>query len=225
MKNLVIGLGQIGTAIQSILECHGHDPYKGVLATGEYEAIHICIPYSDSFHEEVMAYKDQFNSNLVIIHSTVPIGTSEILDSISSPCRGVHPNLEKGIRTFVKFFGGRRADEAADIFFDKGVDVVGFEDSRSVEAFKLWDTTMYGWNIILEKAIKEFCDKEDINFDLVYTWANNTYNDGYRKLNMPQYTKYVLEHRDGPIGGHCVIPNLELLDSWICDIIKKKNSK
>jgi len=32
---------------------------------------------------------------------------------------------------------------------------------------KLWETTQYGWFIILEKEIKKSCDKKGLDFNLI----------------------------------------------------------
>lgn len=225
MKNLVIGLGQIGSAIQEVLLCDGLDTYKGVSAKEEsYDTLHICIPYSSDFIPQVKLYQDRFGASLTIVHSTVPVGTSLALGSVSSPVRGVHPHLLEGVLTFIKYFGGEQADEAAKIFTDCGIVTHTHHDSRTIEAMKLWDTTGYGLNIILEKAIYEYCQKYNMDFDLLYRQSNLTYNEGYAKLGMSYFTKYVLSHKDGPIGGHCVVNNCDLLDSWVADLIKDKNN-
>jgi UDP-N-acetyl-D-mannosaminuronate dehydrogenase len=218
-KHLVIGLGEIGRAIQSILECDGADK-EGT--DGNYEILHICIPYNGLFIETVKNYQVKHRAELTIIHSTVPIGTCKILNAVSSPCRGVHPYLEKGIRTFVKFFGGVEAEKASKFFAVYNIKVACFLDSESVEAMKLWDTTIYGLNILLEKEIHRFCTENNLNFDTVYTLANATYNSGYALLGMPQFKKYILKHSEGKIGGHCVLPNCELLNSWVSKLIIEK---
>lgn len=237
MKQLVIGnKGQIGSAIQKILECDGCDlkSYDNPQG-GHYDILHVTIPYSENFVSIVSNYIMDFTPELVIIHSTVPVGTcakfynNEHRDIIVySPCRGVHPDLEMGIRTFDKFFAGRKAQEAAKIFTEKIDGECTWSDNErateSLEAAKLWDTTQYGLNIILEKEIHKYCEKYDLDFEVVYTMFNKTYNEGYEKLHHPEYKKYILEHRDGKIGGHCVMANLDLLDSRICDIIKELNT-
>jgi len=223
---IVIGLGEIGTAIQKILGCEGYDQRMGLLEKPmKHEVIHICFPYFKGFEKEVRNYKKKFRAKLVIIHSTVPIGTSEKLNSVASPCRGVHPHLEEGIRTFTKFFGGEKAEEAAKLFSSHGITTYSCKDSRSIEAMKLWDTTIYGFNIVLEKEIHRFCEENDLDFDKVYTKANISYNEGYEELGKPQFKKYILKHSEGKIGGHCVIPNCDLLDSWVAKTIKKKNNE
>lgn len=229
MKNLVIGnAGQIGSAIQRILECDGYDNVNAnEMPSEHYDALHITIPYSENFIEIVKKYLNIYEPDICIIHSTVPIGTTEqIPNAVYSPCRGVHPELEKGIRTFVKYFAGDKSDVAAGIFKEKGMTctIARYpKATRSLEAAKLWDTTQYGWNIVLEKAIHTYCVENNLDFKLVYTLFNESYNYGYEKLGFPQYKKYILEHRIGKIGGHCVIPNLELLKSPITQIIKDLN--
>lgn len=218
--NLVVGLGQIGSAIQAILGCDGVDikPIKG-----KYDFLHICFPYSKTFIENVKKAQELYGGR-VVIHSTIPVGTSDSLGATYSPCRGIHPHLEEGIRTFPKFFAGPDSQEVARIFKDKGLQVWITQEPSDLEAAKLWDTTQYGWNIVLEKMIFEYCERNNLNFDIVYTHFNSTYNDGYDKLGHPEYKKYILKHHKGKIGGHCVIPNLDLLDSEVSDYIREYNA-
>ncbi len=225
ITNLVIGLGQIGSAIQTILGCEGYDPKNDTpLPDKQYDCIHICFPYSDKFLEHVNAYIKSTQAKLIIIHSTVPVGTSRELKAVHSPCRGIHPNLVEGIRTFVKFFGGERASVGAEIFEAQGVKTFTTDKQEETEALKLWDTTIYGWNIILEKEIRKYCIENDLDFDVVYTLANHTYNTGYESLGHPEYKKYILRHYEGKIGGHCVIQNLPLLKGFVADTINEYNS-
>lgn len=221
-KQLVIGLGEIGTAMKNVLGCDGYDKYKGVngVNTDAYGVIHICFPYSDEFVDQVKAYQEEFAPALTIVHSTVPVGTCDKLEAVHNPVRGVHPHLEEGIRTFVNFFGGPQATIAAGLFQEKGIRTVCTDDAREVEALKLWDTTMYGWNILFQKAMKAYCDKHGLDFRLVYTLSGVTYNEGYEKLGHPEFAKYVLKDFPGPIGGHCVQENWELLDDPIVEISK-----
>lgn len=217
--NLVIGLGEIGSAIQEVLQCPGHD--KDERYDGKVTALHICFPYSDSFKEAVVSYQDIYKPKVTIIHSTVPVGTSDSLGAVHSPVRGVHPYLAPSIRTFVKIFGGDKAGKAARIFKRVGVKTKTVKSARDTEAGKLWSTTGYGLNIILEKAVKEFCDKNSLDFGVVYTLFNETYNKGYQDMNMPHFQKYNLRHYPGRVGGHCIEPNLDLLDSQLAEDIKK----
>lgn len=223
MRHLVIGRGQVGSALIEVLSKR-YDVTsidKGEFPLEEFDVIHVCIPYVDGFVTNVTNYKLQYLApgGLVIIHSSVAVGTSDRLGAVHSPIRGVHPNLAEGIRTFTKFFGGARAEAAAYIFRQIDITCITTPDARNTEALKLWDTTYYGWNIVFEKAVHAYCDKHRLDFNVVYTRANRTYNNGYVRLGMPEVLRPVLDHREGPIGGHCVIPNAKILGGAVADTI------
>jgi UDP-N-acetyl-D-mannosaminuronate dehydrogenase len=232
MDTLVIGMGQIGSALADVLsakyQVEGID--IGVNnKTKKFDFIHVCFPCSnvEKFVSTVKGYKDSYLkcNGICVIHSTVPVGVSKKCEAVHSPVRGIHPNLVSGIQTFVKYFGGKNATEAARVFEDLGIRTRVVADSDTTEALKLWDTTIYAWNVILEKEIHDWCEEHGVSFDIIYTDANRTYNEGYAALSRPEYQKYVLRHIPGKIGGHCLIPNAKLLDDWIADLVLQKNSE
>ncbi len=210
MVQVTVGLGEVGKAIYKIVG-------KGYWVTREdsnwdathADIIHICFPYYKDFEEVVLQYKKM--CNLLIVHSTVPVGTCDKLGVVHSPIRGMHPHLEKGIRTFVKYFGGKDAKKAAKIFSNLGIKTKTYANARTTEALKLWDTSQYGRLIMLEKEIHEWCKKNNVDFNEIYTKANQDYNKGYIKLGRPEVVRPWLKHMEGPIGGHCILPNAELL--------------
>jgi hypothetical protein len=214
-NHLVVGCGEIGSAIRDLLDADALDvvPEKSRFTEGHYGFVHICFGYSPEFIKNVEDLQSRFTPKHLVIHSTVPVGTSEALGAVHSPMRGKHPHMLEGLKAFVKYFGGPDADACAAPFKEKGVQCTIAASSRTTEAMKLWDTTQYGWNIILEKMIWDWCDKEGVDFDIVYTDANRTYNEGYEKLGHPEYKKYVLKHIPGKMGGHCVVQNTGLFDS------------
>lgn len=219
-KSLVVGLGEVGIAITKILECDGIDRDQ-IAPQKSYEFLHICIPFGDNFVEIVKNYQDQYSPDHTIIHSTVPIGTSKLCHATHSPIRGIHPMLEQGIRTFTKYFGGEDARKCAELFAEKHIPCFITSHQENTEALKLWDTTIYGINILIEKEIHEFCAKNGLNFNLIYTEANKTYNKGYAKLGCPQFVKYILDHKEGGIGGHCIKNNCEILDTPFAKFLKE----
>lgn len=226
MKHLVIGLGEVGTALQSILKCEGWDVKTDAgKVVPQCDILHICFPFvvSKDFYLDVNLYKTITLAKYVVIHSTVPVGTSSNLGAIHSPIRGVHPHLENSIRTFVKYFGGENAHVIATEFRKFGINCETTEKPETTELMKLVDTSTYGVNILLQKEVKRLCDEYSVPFETVYKDANFTYNRGYNKLKMPQFQKYILEHREGPIGGHCIMQNAELLDTWINRLLKNIN--
>ena len=229
-KHLVIGLGEVGKAVKIVLakkySVDGIDRNSPKLS-GRYDVLHICFPYSKKFNSMVTAYKKKYGTQncLVIIHSTVPVGTTTKAKAVHSPIRGIHPFLAEGVKTFTKYCGGARADEAAEIFSALGIKTKTTPKAENTEALKLWDTTIYGWNILIEKEIHDFCKTHGLDFSLVYTDANQSYNRGYAALGHPEFKKFILKHMDGKIGGHCIIPNCQLLGTEIPKFILKQNRK
>ena len=226
MKSLIVGYGEIGKALYSVLKKHYNVEKIDVneTTTGEVDVMHICFPYTANFVAEVKRYKKLYKPLYTVIHSTVPIGTTKKCKAYFSPVRGVHPHLEKSLTTFVKYLAPRDVF-LDDYFYKAGIIIKPTKNPNTLEAMKLYCTTLYGLNIIAEKEMWDFCKKHKLDFDIVYTDCNITYNEGYKKLGLSKFSKYVLEHKDGKIGGHCIIPNCELLNTDIAKFIVKQNKK
>lgn len=229
----ILGYGEIGKAIAKfyksakwwtkIKDLNRDDGLEGA------EILHICIPYSNNFIKIVKKEIKETNPKLTIIHSTVPLGTTKKIGGqiVHSPIRGDHPHLYQGIKTFIKYIGAdnKQAEKLAKKHFESmGIDKTKvFYPSATTEALKLWDTTQYGWMIVLNKEIKKWCDKKGLDFNVIYAEANKSYNDGYLKLDKPEVLRPHLKYMPGKIGGHCVISNCYLLDNEIAKFILKKN--
>lgn len=223
-RQLIIGNGEVGGALQNILKADALDLTFSDVNFGQYDVLHICFPYKDrGFIGYVRDYQKRFRPKLTIIHSSVPIGTSRKCGSVHSPIRGVHPHLAKGIKTFVKYFGGPQAGIAAGLFKSFGIKTRSYKLAETTEAIKLWDTTQYGWQIMLEKEIYNWCRENNLDFKEIYQTANRDYNEGYLALGRPEVVRPYLNHKDGPIGGHCVIPNAHLLKSPVTRGLLKFN--
>ena len=222
MKSLIIGAGEVGKGLHKVI---GGKIMDKEVIKGKFDIIHICFPYSKNFSLEVTKYQLMFKPKFTVIHSTVPIGTSKKLKAIHSPIRGVHPYLAKGIKTFVKYIGGTGAEIIGKFFKDKGMKVRIVADSDTTEALKLWDTTQYGAMILLNKEIFNWCKENKVDFDIIYTEANKTYNEGYVKLGRPEVVRPHLKYTDGKIGGHCVYQNTLLFNGETPKRIRKYQSK
>ena len=225
--DIILGYGEVGKAIGKVLTNAKVDFRFADIEVGNaeigpaYYCMHVCIPYTKYFVDDVTAYIKTFKPELVIIHSTVALGTTNRIKmrlpqvSIShSPVRGVHPNLFTGLLTFEKVVGSpnyENAKQVASYLKSLGIETTIYEDSNTTEAAKLLSTTYYGWNIIFNKEVKKFCDEKGVDYSQAYEDFNTSYNAGYEELDMKWVTRPVLRYQEGPIGGHCVIPNLELL--------------
>lgn len=233
--HFIIGFGEVGRSLEKVLSVKYRtfpiDRDMDWTGGKRKNVIHICLPYSKEFVATVKDYIKELQPSLVVIHSTVPIGTTRKIGKLAvhSPIRGVHPNLEKGIKIFYKYFGANtacKARMAMDIFEPLGIDCSYFGKPENTEALKLLDTTAYAWSIIYEKLVWDYCKKYKLDFHFVYTLATLSYNHGYQKLEMNQVVRPVLKHYSGPIGGHCLIPNAKLLkDFEAAKLILKINSR
>lgn len=228
MRNLhlVVGGGEVGQAIADVLDCDivDIDPSRSRGELGEgYEFLHICVPYSENFENIVAVYKGKINPRYLVIHSTVPVGMSSKLGAIHSPVRGKHPHLTESIKQFVKYFGGKGAEKVAKEF--KGLVTVCYPKAETTEALKLCDLLQYAASIIVAKEIAEYCEKMDLEYEQVYTFANETYNQGYAIMGEPQFIRPILKNMPGKIGGHCVIQNIPKLDIPIVRYIINKNNQ
>ncbi len=242
MKIGIFGYGEIGSSIEKIYK--DFDNYeikiKDLERDDGFESIEVlnaCIPYSKNFIKIVSEEIKKFNPKLTIIHSTMePETTLEISNLISekysivhSPVRGMHPNLYKGIKVFVKYIGGNTKEsrnEAKKHLESLGINVKVFDKSTTTELGKLLDTTYYGLAIAWHGEMKKLCDKYKLNFEEVTTDFNKTYNEGYKKLGKDNVVRPVLfPPINNKIGGHCIITNAKILgenfDSKALDLIFK----
>lgn len=228
MNHLVVGCGEVGRALMHVLGCEGHDPQRNICAPHAFKCdiLHVCFPFSDrdEFHRSVREYQERFVPLFTVIHSTVPIGTSDDLGAHHSPVRGRHPRLEESLRTFEKYVGGSHAIQIAAELRSFGIPAVVCASSRDTEAGKLLDLMQFGAAILLEKEIHAFCEAQGLDFDVAYRQFNEGYNDGYRALDQDQFIRPILRHQAGPIGGHCVVENMKHLDSPTAARIQEANA-
>ena len=215
----ILGNGEVGQAIAKffdspkIKDLKRQDDFSGI------EVLHVCIPWSKNFVNIVRKEIRESKPKLVIIHSTIIPGTTKKIGKIAvhSPVRGTHPNLYEGVKIFVKYIGAN--DKKTGLLAQQHLESVGmktklFMPSAATELGKLLDTTYYGLCIAFHGEMKKFCDKFGVNFNDAVVDFNKTYNEGYAKLGMPHVVRPVLYAPEGPIGGHCVIPNAELLSQF-----------
>ena len=227
MTHLIIGKGEVGKALVKVLSPHYKIKSRDIndILRGSFDVLHIAYPWQKNFARVTKRYIREYSPRLVIIHATVPVGTTKNIGKIAahSPVRGEHPNLAKGIKTFVKYFGGQKAKEAAKIFQDIGIRTKTFKKAETTELGKILDTTYYAWNIIFAKEVARVCKERGLDFDEVYTIPNTDYNEGYKKLGRQNVIRSILKPTRGPIGGHCLIPNAKLLESWVTKVIRERN--
>lgn len=220
----IFGYGEVGKAIAKfytspkIKDLKRDDGLEGI------EVLHVCIPWSNKFIPIVEKEIKVTKSQLSIIHSTVAPGTTKELISklpkelqrvVHSPIRGVHPHLYEGIKTFVKYIGAE--DEGTGRLAQQHLCSIGmktkvFTPTVVTELGKLFCTSYYGLCIAWHGEMKKMCDKFGVDFGKAVTDFNQSYNEGYTKLGKKNVVRPTLYAPPGGIGGHCIIPNAQLLE-------------
>jgi len=224
MKALLCGYGQIGQGINDAIGQHITKIYDPMVidcahkpAEGEhYDILLIAFGYSDEFIDQVIHYQKIYKTKATIIFSTVPIGTSRAVGAFHSPVEGRHPKLGERIKEMDRWVGGYGKNDAAEYLVTTFLAVCGFNlkmvsKPEATEFLKMQSTSKYGVNIQFARYAKSVCDDLGIDFNLVKEF-DKEYNRLYQRLGMPQFQRYILDAPEGPIGGHCVVPNAKLLD-------------
>jgi hypothetical protein len=218
-SHIVIGHhGEVGAALFEVLsvrnprgdEVLGIDAHQSLPQRPDGPlTMHVAIGWSENFVGAVNGYVHLLEPELVVVHSTVPVGTCDANGWIHSPIRGRHPHLTEGITTFTKHFAGARAAEAAQIFADRNITTRVHAVAATTELGKLTELVSYGVEIAMMQRIHALCVAHNVPFREAYTAMADTYNRGYQRLGHPHFTKPILDYQPSTsgrdeIGGHCI---------------------
>ena len=236
-KNIgILGYGEIGKSLFSLYKENNIIPYIKDLNINQFNKIdilNVCIPYNEDFVIKISQEINKLNPKLIIVHSTVPIGTIRKIEKnisnknkiVHSPVRGNHPKLKKSLKLFIKYIGSN--NKKAAILTKKHFKLLKvkskiLDSSEHTEAFKLFCTSYYGLCIMWHNEMKKMCDKFNLNFNFIKKW-NESYNDGYFNLKQKKFNRPILDYpKNNKIGGHCIIPNAKILnDQFESNIIKE----
>ena len=251
-KDVVAGLGEIGLPIQKLLSktitVIGYDKRSELIDISktkrfekyETEILHVCIPFTKNFISDVKELEKKFKPEIIAVHSTVePLTTQKLQKNIAvpiiySPLRGVHARKQdsfqphkKGIlfdiKRYVKFYSvqnNTKKDNLAAQKFNKRLKNCGLETKKmsmpiTLELAKiLCDTSYYGWLIAYAQLTDMIVRKHNVDYDEMWSFADEIHKFlGNRPKMFP-----------GFIGGHCVIPNLSLIDEKSLQQIDRINN-
>ena len=237
MTDIILGMGEVGETLFDLLvdrkfDCIGIDlddskcknyTENEIIENPQY--LHVCLPGElEKFTDIVIEWVNKIkNIQVAVIHSTVKPGTTKTIQEKSSipilfsPVRGVHRRFLDDIKKYTKFisFDGTKIDSKIKKDLENRFEKVDWmSTTKTAELAKiLVDTTYYGWLINYAQITKMICEKENVDFDEMWKFADEIHeNLGNRPKMFP-----------GIIGGHCVIPNLDLIEYENLDIIKKIN--
>jgi len=237
----VAGLGEIGSPILKIISKNvpvvGYDLNKKLMDKKKLDKyqnletsfLHICIPFTNNFSSSVISLYKKFNPEAIVIHSTVsPYTTKKLQDKLNIPIiysatRGVHKRMLNDLRRYTKFYSiesNAPRKNWASINFSKlmkkcGVKTKKMSSPLTLELAKIIvDTSYYGWLINYAQLSNMIAIQNKVDYDEMWSFADEIHKFlGNRPKMYP-----------GFIGGHCVIPNLELIDYKTLNLINEINS-
>jgi UDP-glucose 6-dehydrogenase len=212
-KTLVVGLGEVGGALATVLERtapilrHDIEPRD----FGEpIEVMHLCFPFTSKsrFEEIALSYIDRFKPVLTIVNSTVIPGTTRTIAQRSgravaySPVRGKHVRMVNDLLRYRKFVAASEpetARRAEEHFQQAGMQTHRLDRPETLELAKLAETTYFGVMIGFAQELNRYAATVDGNYDEAISF--------FDEVDFLPRTRYF----PGFIGGHCVIPNINLL--------------
>ena len=237
-KDMVIGLGEIGLPIYKIIS--KHFPVEGIdinpilnkekssLKNHDVAFIHFCIPFSKNFFNIIKKYEKKIQPEAIVIHSTISPKTTEKLQKmikspvIYSATRGVHKRMISDLKRYTKFYSvyisAKNSKHVSKMYEQRmkkcGIKTKKLSNPLTLELAKIVvDTSYYGWLINYAQISKIISDKYGVDYDEMLSFSDEIH----------KFLKNRPKMFPGFIGGHCVIPNLELIDNELLNQIDKIN--
>ena len=232
MSDLLIGFGEVGQALHQVLgerrEFYIVDPAKGYQPEAgdstEVQWAHVAIPYTDAFRPVVIEMIRKWKPEVTVLHSTLPVGTTRQLDKdqdyqtrlVYSPVRGRHPNLARYLRDFPKWYStdysGEMDERVTAYFAAAGIQTRKAPSYEWLEWAKLVETFTYGYNLVLWQELERQVTKIPGNKHANLTALKNWLHEKKRMYDGDLGYVPIYDLVPGPIGGHCVTSNWDLLE-------------
>ena len=241
-KDVVVGLGETGLPILKLISKKeivvGYDLDKNLmnpkknkkLKNNPTRFLHVAIPVTKKFNSNIISLYKKFLPECIVIHSTISPGTTNQLQNklkipiIFSATRGVHKRMLQDLKRYTKFFAISKnapKKEWAVSEYRKTMKKCGIKTERmskpeTLELAKiLCDTSYLGWLINYAQLTNTIAIQHNVDYDEMWKFSDEIHKIlGNRPKMFP-----------GFIGGHCVIPNLELIQNQTLNLIKSINQK
>jgi UDP-N-acetyl-D-mannosaminuronate dehydrogenase len=209
---IIVGLGEVGKPLFEIIKTR-HEVF-GVdidLAAplNRCDVMHICFPFrNQNFVGQVVEYIGRYQPGLTVINSTVAPGTTRRIAGesgvavVSSPVRGKHVRMREEMLHYTKFIGALDPESGARTaqhFDSAGMKTKVLGSPEATEIAKLTETTYFGLMIAWAQEVERYCKELGADYDEVVSF--------YEEIKFFPPVKYF----PGVIGGHCVMPNIEIL--------------
>ena len=239
-KDIVVGLGEIGNPILKLLSKKniviGFDLDNDLMDEIKFEKyknlktsfLHIAIPVTDNLIDNVLKLYKKFQPECIVIHSTIKPGTTEKLQKklsvpvIYSATRGIHKRMTHDLKRYTKFFvisanaprNKWASSRYVKVMKDCGIKTKKMSRPETLELAKIiCDTSYLGWLVNYAQLSNLIAIEYNVNYDEMWSFSDEIHKFlGNRPKMFP-----------GFIGGHCVIPNLDLIYNKNLNIIKEMN--
>jgi len=228
-KVVVVGLGEIGKPLFELVaqqhEAVGVDLAPPASRVERPDFMHVCYPFQiRDFVGETARYIELLHPAVTIINSTVSIGITRTIAErtgvpvVNSPVRGKHARMVEDLRRYIKFVGAIEPEvgrSVVDHFESFGLKAKLLSSPEATELAKLTETTYFGLMIAWAQEVERYCDRTGQNYEEIVSF--------YDEIGFFPPVKYF----PGTIGGHCVMPNIEILrnfePSQLLDAIRASN--
>ena len=240
-KDVVAGIGEIGNPILKLLAKHGvvvgFDLNPDLMDERKFERyenlktsfLHITIPITGKFINNVLKLYKKFQPECIVIHSTIKPGMTEKLQEklsipvIYSATRGVHKRMIYDLKRYTKFFaisknaprGKWASSRFVKLMKSCGIKTKQMSKPETLELAKIiCDTSYLGWLVNYAQLSNKIAIEYGIDYDEMWSFSDEIHKLlGNRPKMYPGY-----------IGGHCVIPNLNLINNETLNLINKMNN-
>jgi len=237
---LVAGLGEIGEPIFQLISkvttTLGYDKNPKLdkksskkFFSLETNFLHICIPFSGKFIQNVLSLNKKYHPKGIVIHSTISPGTTKKLQSkmsipvIYSATRGVQKRMLYDLKRYAKFYAlEKNASKAkwasktySNLMKKCKVKTKKMSNPKTLELAKIIvDTSYFGWLINYAQISNMIAKKHGVDYDEMWSFADEIHKYlGNRPKMYP-----------GLIGGHCVVENLDLINNETLNMIDEINN-
>lgn len=243
--HVVLGYGEVGQEIARLARSEyavvPYDPPAGLTGVPDRPAdvLHVCVPGAlPDFDEVVVEAAESFRPSLILLWSTVRPGTTENLDAalnayvVHVPIHGRHSEnrLRSEMLSHTMYVGcSTKAAfwKTAPVLHRMGwpeYSVVSIAP-RYTEFGKLLSTTYYALLIAFMQEVDRLSRELSVEREphtAAWLWFRSLIADAERGVRIDGIYP-------GVIGGHCVMPNLDLLretfPSELWDAIVASNEK
>ena len=240
-KDVVAGIGEIGKPILKLLSKQnitvGFDLNPDLMDQRKFKRyknlqtsfLHITIPVTGKFINNVLKLDKKFQPECIVIHSTIKPGTTKKLQEklsipvIYSATRGIHKRMIYDLKRYTKFFviseNAPRGKWASSRFVKLmkrcGIKTKKMSKPETLELAKIiCDTSYLGWLVNYAQLSNRIAIQYGIDYDEMWSFSDEIHKFlGNRPKMYPGY-----------IGGHCVIPNLNLINDETLNLINKMNN-